>query len=228
MEPEGEVWLAIDFPWESDDNEVSWSGYWADQSHHLLEHSPLFTDAVDAVEWGRTRSAVVYIRLADDGYLWAGDGPPPREDMDVFDPEDPRARQSGGQAMALELRQRAAVSREMADQEARRLFGARLRREREASGLPLDAVASRLGRPVTAEQLADVESGLDELAPSLVFEWAWTLRDPWPHPGRQTRADQLPPFGWVAVGESLIDLALILVKVRLGEADPEALDRWRQ
>jgi len=110
------VWLALDLAppevWQ-DPNfaptefSVTWSGYWADENLHRLENSPHLTDTADAVAWGKARAPAVFIRLADDHHLWAGDGDALRSDQtglprETFDPADPRATQEYGRMIVME------------------------------------------------------------------------------------------------------------------------------
>ena len=232
VERRGEVFLALDY--DLDDRgpaftfDVSWSGYW-DDGVDFIEQSPRFEDAAEAVDWGRQRAPHVLIRLVDE-YLWAGDGAAPIHDrtgepLERFDREDPRGRPEGGRAAAAQLRAKFARQREADDGAAFEPLGRRARRIREEVGIDLDTMSARLG--VSSERLAAMESGdpTASFRPAQWFDWAWALRNPWPHPRRGRGTVGPINIAWTPGSEDIVDLALDVVRIDLGEADPSVLDR---
>lgn len=167
----------------------------------VLEYSPEFTDASDAVAWWKQRGAKkILIRLDHRGYLWAGEGSPPIDidtglPMPVFSDEEPAGRPESSWVRA-EAAQRA-MREQVAANEANKpiLMGERLRRRREDLGLSVTEVAQRMG---TEEAwITGVESG--HLAGAVtVSQWVdlvWATHDPWPDPRRNRSAGG---FSWVA------------------------------
>lgn len=62
-----------------------WTAYWErsggdpDEPTGILEEGAIWTDAADAVAWGRRRTPRVVVVDADGATAWAGDGEPPSE-----------------------------------------------------------------------------------------------------------------------------------------------------
>ena len=61
---------------EDPEGDPPFTGYWENgQPPAMLENGPGWTDAQEAVAWGRQRAAVVLIRLWPDRYFSAGEQP---------------------------------------------------------------------------------------------------------------------------------------------------------
>lgn len=130
------------------------------------EGLPDFPDAAEAVSWWRTagaRDVRVCLEPLPDGRLyWAGEGPPPIDEVDgrplmLFSSEDARGTPRG----ALETRDRAIKRWEI---EVGHMVhrgdihcGEKLRERREAAGLGLETVAARVN--CTVEQVEGIEAG---------------------------------------------------------------------
>jgi DNA-binding transcriptional regulator YiaG len=204
-----------------DDLRPFFSGHRED-GQSVLEYSPEFEDASDAVEWWKQRGAEkILIRLDHRGYLWAGVGPPPidtdtGQPMLVFSDEDPAGRPESSYIRAE------AAQRAMRDQEAANeankpvLMGERIRKRREDLGLSVTEVAQR----ISAEEawITEVESGRTARAVT-ISQWVdlvWATHNPWPDPRRYRSTGGL---GWVALDGLSAAEDIVQRHLDLAEAD---------
>jgi cytidine deaminase len=68
-----------------------WTGYWErsaglGERSGILEEAPTWPDAADAVAWGRARTPRVVVIDAEGRTSWAGEGDPPSEIPDTWQP----------------------------------------------------------------------------------------------------------------------------------------------
>jgi len=213
----GRVYLALDYDAWDETVHPKWNGH--REFDGGLEPGPSFADASDAVRWWRDRGADwIVIRLNDTETLWAGAGPPPVDDagpIPIFSDDDPRGRPEGARATAEAGRRRldeqeAAERSQIAIDE-----GDRLRRRREAIGLTVEDLATRMG--LDPSWISDVESGLTTLEVSM-NQWVnlvWATQEPWPDDRRTKRTGSR--VGWVASKGQQLAVAEQLVSQRLEE-----------
>ena len=111
---------------------------------------------------------------------------------------------------------------EAGELEQARRPGEQARAGRENAGLTDEELAYRIG--LDADDLRLVEAGGDPLDLRRWTEWAWALREPWPHPRRQARPGGT--FGVALSRSDVIDFSLAVVRVQLGEEDEAVVRRW--
>ncbi len=205
--PRGRVYLTLDdcalVP-ASEEIHPTWGGLRDFGSDVPPERGPSFADASDAVKWWRQRGAewiVIQIDSSED--LWAGVGPPPLagaadERMAVFSDDDPRGRPEGAFATAEAARKRFETL--FAHHQEQRWIeqGDQLRRRREAVGVSLEDLASRIG--VDPSWVEDVELGRTTMEVTL-GEWVelvWATREPWPDNRRMEETHRSSSRSWMA------------------------------
>lgn len=158
--------------------------------------SPSFDSLTEAIKWWKDRGeSFLLVRLDRAEYVWAGDGLPPINeggdcefrilDDVLVDQVNLGNWQDGGSIGA-----RAEIGRDV-------------RRHREASGLSLGEVASRM--EVDEEWLSQIESGSrEDIDLNTLVRFVGATSNSWPH----AKLGKSKALGWVKSGPLSLEMAI--------------------